>query len=107
MLSGPLHCQMDYLPDPSIWTAPLLHSLLQGNGQNQSLEEETQPDPCPCLSGALNKIKAIAQRAKQVADQVRKFFRSIMDGVKHVGQHVTMSVLGGQDLPSPLTLTPV
>lgn len=42
-----------------------------------------------------------------MADRVRKFFRSIMDGVKHVGQHVSMSVLGGQDLPSLLTLTPV
>lgn len=30
-----------------------------------------------------------------------------MDGVKHVGQHVSMSVLGGQDLPSLLTLTPI
>lgn len=50
--------------------------------------------PCPCLSGALNKIKAIAQKAKEVADRVRKFFRSIMDGVKHVGQHIRMSVWG-------------
>lgn len=41
----------------------------------------------PCPPGALNKIKAIAQKAKEVADRVRKFFRSIMDGVKHVGQH--------------------
>ncbi|KAI4579578.1 hypothetical protein MJT46_000946 [Ovis ammon polii x Ovis aries] len=42
------------------------------------LERAKQP-----LISALNKIKAIAQRAKQVADRVRKFFRSIMDGVKH------------------------
>ncbi|XP_048214170.1 DC-STAMP domain-containing protein 2 [Perognathus longimembris pacificus] len=36
------------------------------------------------LVSALSKIKAIAQKAKVVADRVRKFFRSIMDGVKHV-----------------------
>lgn len=50
--------------------------------------------PPPLLSGALNKIKAIAQKAKEVADRVRKFFRSIMDGVKHVGQHIRVSVWG-------------
>ncbi|XP_037354137.1 DC-STAMP domain-containing protein 2 isoform X2 [Talpa occidentalis] len=38
------------------------------------------------FSSALNKIKAIVQRAKEVADRVRKFFRSIMDGVKHVAR---------------------
>lgn len=71
-----------------------LHSLLQGNGENKPPEEFRQY-PCPHLSGALNKIKAIAQKAKEVADQVRKFFRSIMDGVKHIGQHINMSVCGG------------
>ncbi|KAL1772346.1 DC-STAMP domain-containing protein 2 [Sigmodon hispidus] len=38
------------------------------------------------LVSALTKIKAIAQRAKVVADRVRRFFRSIMDGVKHVAR---------------------
>lgn len=51
--------------------------------------------PTPCLSGALNKIKAIAQKAKEVADRIRKFFRSIMDGVKHIGQHMSMSICCG------------
>ncbi|EFB25783.1 hypothetical protein PANDA_011519, partial [Ailuropoda melanoleuca] len=46
-----------------------------------ALERAKQP-----LVSALNKIKAIAQRAKEVADLVRKFFRSIMDGVKHVAR---------------------
>ena len=85
-----------------------LHSLLQGNGENQPSEEEIRQYPCPRLSGALNKIKAIAQKAKEVADRVRKFFRSIMDGVKHIGQYISMSVLWGgcQNSPSLLTLTP-
>ncbi|KAK1329146.1 hypothetical protein QTO34_011325 [Cnephaeus nilssonii] len=38
------------------------------------------------LVSALNKIKAIAQKAKEVADRVRKFFRSVMDGVKHIAR---------------------
>ncbi|XP_075396869.1 DC-STAMP domain-containing protein 2 [Tenrec ecaudatus] len=51
---------------------------------NQSakvLEQAKQP-----LVSALSKIKAIAQKAKAVGDRVRKFFRSIMDGVKHVAR---------------------
>ncbi|XP_044530982.1 DC-STAMP domain-containing protein 2 [Gracilinanus agilis] len=36
------------------------------------------------LINALKKIKAIASKAKEVADRIRKFFRSIMDAVKHV-----------------------
>lgn len=83
-----------------------LHSLLHGNGENQPPEEFRQY-PCPHLSGALNKIKAIAQKAKEVADQVRKFFRSIMDGVKHIGQYINMSVCGGSKFTqSPHPHTP-
>lgn len=48
--------------------------------------EEAPHCPYPFLVGALNKIKAIARKAKVAADQIRKFFRSIMDGVKHVGK---------------------
>nr|XP_004667142.3 DC-STAMP domain-containing protein 2 [Jaculus jaculus] len=51
------------------------------NQTAEMLERARQP-----LVSALNKIKAIAQRAKVVADRVRKFFRSIMDGVKHVAR---------------------
>nr|XP_012623332.1 DC-STAMP domain-containing protein 2 isoform X1 [Microcebus murinus] len=51
------------------------------NQTAEMLERARQP-----LVSALNKIKAIAQKAKQVADRVRKFFRSIMDGVKHVAR---------------------
>ncbi|XP_044122402.1 DC-STAMP domain-containing protein 2 isoform X1 [Neovison vison] len=51
------------------------------NQTAQVLEQAKQP-----LVSALNKIKAIAQKAKEVADRVRKFFRSIMDGVKHVAR---------------------
>ncbi|KAM9110633.1 DC-STAMP domain-containing protein 2 [Megaptera novaeangliae] len=51
------------------------------NQTAEVLERARQP-----LVSALNKIKAIAQKAKEVADRVRKFFRSIMDGVKHIGQ---------------------
>ncbi|XP_045838576.1 DC-STAMP domain-containing protein 2 [Meles meles] len=51
------------------------------NQTAQVLEQAKQP-----LISALNKIKAIAQKAKEVADRVRKFFRSIMDGVKHVAR---------------------
>ncbi|XP_040855301.1 DC-STAMP domain-containing protein 2 [Ochotona curzoniae] len=49
------------------------------NQTAEMLQRAKQP-----LVSALNKIKAIARRAKVVADRVRKFFRSIMDGVKHV-----------------------
>ncbi|GAB5583901.1 DC-STAMP domain-containing protein 2 isoform X1 [Prionailurus iriomotensis] len=48
------------------------------NQTAEALERAKRP-----LVSALNKIKAIAQKAKEVADRVRKFFRSIMDGVKH------------------------
>ncbi|KAM7055457.1 DC-STAMP domain-containing protein 2 [Molossus nigricans] len=51
------------------------------NQTAEMLERAKQP-----LVGALNKIKAIARKAKVVADSVRKFFRSIMDGVKHVAR---------------------
>nr|XP_019567389.1 PREDICTED: DC-STAMP domain-containing protein 2 [Rhinolophus sinicus] len=51
------------------------------NQTAEMLERAKQP-----LVSALYKIKAIAQKAKEVADQVRKFFRSIMDGVKHVAR---------------------
>lgn len=42
-----------------------------------------------------------------VADRVRKFFRSIMDGVKHIGEHISMPVFGGQSAPGLLILSPV
>ncbi|XP_028746671.2 DC-STAMP domain-containing protein 2 isoform X1 [Peromyscus leucopus] len=51
------------------------------NQTAEVLERAKQP-----LVSALAKIKAIAQRAKVVADRVRRFFRSIMDGVKHVAR---------------------
>nr|XP_012331672.1 DC-STAMP domain-containing protein 2 [Aotus nancymaae] len=51
------------------------------NQTAEVLQRAKQP-----LVSALNKIKAIAQKAKEVADRVRKFFRSIMDGVKHVAR---------------------
>ncbi|XP_021563474.1 LOW QUALITY PROTEIN: DC-STAMP domain-containing protein 2 [Carlito syrichta] len=51
------------------------------NQTAELLERAKQP-----LISALNKIKAIAQRTKEVADRVRKYFRSIMDGVKHVAR---------------------
>ncbi|XP_070940579.1 DC-STAMP domain-containing protein 2 isoform X3 [Macaca nemestrina] len=51
------------------------------NQTAEVLQRAKQP-----LVSALNKIKAIAQKTKEVADQVRKFFRSIMDGVKHVAR---------------------
>ncbi|KAF3822918.1 hypothetical protein GH733_010354 [Mirounga leonina] len=51
------------------------------NQTAEVLERAKQP-----LVSALNKIKAIARKAKEVADRVRKFFRSIMDGVKHVAR---------------------
>ncbi|XP_063106496.1 DC-STAMP domain-containing protein 2 [Cavia porcellus] len=51
------------------------------NQTAEVLEQAKQP-----LVSALNKIKAIARKAKVAADQIRKFFRSIMDGVKHVAR---------------------
>ncbi|XP_049637561.1 DC-STAMP domain-containing protein 2 [Suncus etruscus] len=51
------------------------------NQTAQALLRARQP-----LVSALNKIKAIVMKAKEVADCVRKFFRSIMDGVKHVAR---------------------
>ncbi|XP_045312052.1 DC-STAMP domain-containing protein 2 isoform X2 [Leopardus geoffroyi] len=51
------------------------------NQTAEALERAKRP-----LVSALNKIKAIAQKAKEVADRVRKFFRSIMDGVKHIAR---------------------
>ncbi|XP_077620180.1 DC-STAMP domain-containing protein 2 [Crocuta crocuta] len=51
------------------------------NQTAEALERAKQP-----LISALDKIKAIAQKAKEVADRVRKFFRSIMDGVRHVAR---------------------
>ncbi|NXN13169.1 DCST2 protein, partial [Indicator maculatus] len=38
------------------------------------------------LLNALSEIKHIAQKAKTVGDHIRKFFRSIMDSVSHVGR---------------------
>ncbi|CAK7310594.1 DC-STAMP domain-containing protein 2 [Vulpes lagopus] len=51
------------------------------NQTAEVLERAKQP-----LVSALSKIKAIAQKTKAVADRVRKFFRSIMDGVKHIAR---------------------
>nr|XP_014347569.1 PREDICTED: DC-STAMP domain-containing protein 2 [Latimeria chalumnae] len=51
---------------------------------NQTLElAERVKQP---LVVALKKIKLIAQRAKAVADRVRKFFQSIMDAVRHIAR---------------------
>ncbi|XP_051849858.1 DC-STAMP domain-containing protein 2 [Antechinus flavipes] len=49
------------------------------NQSAEVLQRAQQP-----LLSALKKIKAIAGKAKEVADRIRKFFRAIMDGVKHV-----------------------
>ncbi|XP_075763644.1 DC-STAMP domain-containing protein 2 isoform X2 [Pelodiscus sinensis] len=38
------------------------------------------------LLHALSRIKAIAQKAKVVGDRVRKFFRAVMDSVRHVAR---------------------
>ncbi|NXX40510.1 DCST2 protein, partial [Tricholaema leucomelas] len=38
------------------------------------------------LLNVLSEIKDIAQKSKAVADHVRKFFRSIMDSVSHIGR---------------------
>lgn len=70
---------------------PLL-SESRGSAWNRDLWDPpgVQPAPaghsCAALPGALNKIKAIAQKAKVVGDRVRKFFHSVMDSVRHVGE---------------------
>ncbi|VTJ53125.1 Hypothetical predicted protein [Marmota monax] len=64
------------------------------NQTAQALERAKQP-----LVSALSKIKAIAQRAKVVADRVRKFFRVIMDGVKHVEAAVGLRLGASPTLP--------
>nr|KAF6396530.1 DC-STAMP domain containing 2 [Rousettus aegyptiacus] len=51
------------------------------NQTAEMLQRAKQP-----LVSALDKIKAIARKAKEVADRLRKFFRSIMDGVKHIAR---------------------
>ncbi|XP_074079446.1 DC-STAMP domain-containing protein 2 isoform X6 [Macrotis lagotis] len=57
------------------------------NQSAEMLQRARQP-----LISALKKIKAIAVKAKEVADRIRKFFRSIMDGVKHVGRESVIVV---------------
>ncbi|XP_017175341.1 DC-STAMP domain-containing protein 2 isoform X6 [Mus musculus] len=56
------------------------------NQTAEMLERAKQP-----LISALSKIKAIAQKAKVVGDRIRKFFRSIIDAVKHIA---VMKLLG-------------
>ncbi|XP_055978778.1 DC-STAMP domain-containing protein 2 [Sorex fumeus] len=51
------------------------------NQTAEILQRARQP-----LVSALSKIKAIVIKAKEVADRVRKFFRAIMDNVKHVAR---------------------
>ncbi|NXI44329.1 DCST2 protein, partial [Galbula dea] len=51
------------------------------NQTAERLERAQEP-----LLNTLAEIKDIAQKAKEVGDHVRKFFRSIMDSVSHVGQ---------------------
>ncbi|XP_031230361.1 DC-STAMP domain-containing protein 2 isoform X2 [Mastomys coucha] len=51
------------------------------NQTAEMLERVKQP-----LVSALSKIKALAQKAKVVADRIRKFIRSIIDGVKHIAR---------------------
>ncbi|XP_006502574.1 DC-STAMP domain-containing protein 2 isoform X9 [Mus musculus] len=51
------------------------------NQTAEMLERAKQP-----LISALSKIKAIAQKAKVVGDRIRKFFRSIIDAVKHIAR---------------------
>ncbi|NXE17238.1 DCST2 protein, partial [Lophotis ruficrista] len=55
------------------------------------------------LLGVLAKIKDIAQKAKVVGDHVRKFFRSIMDSVSHVGERGVPEGLPGPDSGPPPT----
>lgn len=88
-LPGYFHSLAPRLPNSSDNPS---YSLPPGNGENQLLQEDTFSNVALCPSGALSKIKAIAQRAKVVADRVRKFFRSIMDAVKHVGRCVACLV---------------
>ncbi|XP_053867134.1 DC-STAMP domain-containing protein 2 [Malaclemys terrapin pileata] len=64
----------------------------------------------PLLS-ALTRIKAIAQKAKVVGDRVRKFFRAVMDSVRHVARAlrnvwywlVHVGEVCNQDLGAPYT----
>ncbi|XP_037739376.2 DC-STAMP domain-containing protein 2 [Chelonia mydas] len=63
------------------------------------------------LLNALTRIKAIAQKAKVVGDRVRKFFRSVMDAVRHVARAlrnvwywlVHMGEVCNQELGAPYT----
>lgn len=58
----------------------------------------------------LSKIKDIAQKAKVVGDHVRKFFRSIMDSVSHVGERGSPRVSPSPAPPHPafsLSLSPL
>ncbi|CAM4620345.1 unnamed protein product [Lepidochelys olivacea] len=63
------------------------------------------------LLNALTRIKAIAQKAKVVGDRVRKFFRSVMDSVRHVARAlrnvwywlVHMGEVCNQELGAPYT----
>ncbi|XP_074978857.1 DC-STAMP domain-containing protein 2 [Caretta caretta] len=63
------------------------------------------------FSNALTRIKAIAQKAKVVGDRVRKFFRSVMDSVRHVARAlrnvwywlVHMGEVCNQELGAPYT----
>ena len=88
MLTGLLCCQLVHFPDTGVQVSQLLSvSLLSTSYPRSSGENQPHMSPTLCLSGALSKIKAIAQKTKAVADRIRKFFRSIMDGVKHIGQH--------------------
>lgn len=70
------------------------------NQTAEMLQRAKQP-----LVSALDKIKAIARKAKEVADRLRKFFRSIMDGVKHIGQRGGPSACGVRRAPGLLART--
>ncbi|XP_040982074.1 DC-STAMP domain-containing protein 2 isoform X2 [Aquila chrysaetos chrysaetos] len=62
------------------------------------------------LLNVLSKIKDIAQKAKVVGDHVRKFFRSIMDSVSHVGERGSPRVSPSPAPPHPafsLSLSPL
>lgn len=63
----------------------------------------------PLSADVLTKIKDIAQKAKVVGDRVRKFFRSIMDSVSHVGEWGSTRVSLAPAPPHPafgLSLSP-
>lgn len=68
----------------------------------------------PLSADVLAKIKDIAQKAKVVGDRVRKFFRSIMDSVSHVGERGSPRVSLApapllsclRSVPVPITLCP-